>query len=325
MVHGPADTYSLLADIGGTNTRVALARGTTLMADTIRRFRNAEYPGLETVLKAFLAAEDNPDCAGACVAAAGPVRDGVATLTNLDWTIDADTIGRAAHAETVSVLNDLQAQGHALGHLGPDALTAVVEGPEAPHAAKLVIGLGTGFNCAPVYETPGGRYVPPAEAGHANLPIRTEMELELCRNLEDVHGFPSVEEVLSGRGLAHTYSWIARRSGQPPRDVTSADIFTAAQAGDDALATETLTLFVKMFGTVTGNLALIHLPFGGVYLIGGMARAVTPWLGLLGYADAMRDKGRFSGFMKNFPVHVIEDDYAALTGCAHHLGALLAR
>ena len=41
------------------------------------------------------------------------------------------------------------------------------------------------------------------------------------------------------------------------------------------------------------------------------------------YADAMRDKGRFAGFMKNFPVHVIEDDYAALTGCAHHLAALL--
>ncbi|GKY87693.1 glucokinase [Sinisalibacter aestuarii] len=325
MVTGPADTYSLLADIGGTNTRVALARGTELLPDTIRKYRNADYPGLETVLSTFLAEEGNPDCAGACVAAAGPVRDGVATLTNLDWTIDGETVARAAHAETVAVLNDLQAQGHALGHLAPEALTTILDGPDAgPQAAKLVIGLGTGFNCAPVYETPGGRYVPPAEAGHANLPIRTEAELELCRELENVHGFPSVEEVLSGRGLVHTYAWLARRAGNP-REVTSAGIFAAAESGSDPVAEETLRLFVKMFGTVTGNLSLIHLPFGGIFLIGGMARAVTPWLGPLGYGEAMRDKGRFSGFMKNFPVYVIEDDYAALTGCAHHLAARLAR
>jgi glucokinase len=323
MVTGRPDTFTLLADIGGTNTRVALARGTELLPETVRKYRNADYPGLETVLKAFLAEEGNPDCAGACVAAAGPVRDGVATLTNLDWTIDAETIARAAHAETVAVLNDLQAQGHALGHLDAASVTRVVDGPEAgPQATKLVIGLGTGFNCAPVYETPGGRYVPPAEAGHANLPIRTEAELEFCRELENVHGFPSVEEVLSGRGLVHTYGWLARRAGTP-REVSSADIFAAAEAGSDEIATEALRLFVKMFGTVTGNLSLIHLPFGGVYLIGGMARAVTPWLGPLGYTEAMRDKGRFAGFMKNFPVFVIEDDYAALTGCAHHLAARL--
>ena len=35
MVTGPADTYSLLADIGGTNTRVALARGTALLPETV--------------------------------------------------------------------------------------------------------------------------------------------------------------------------------------------------------------------------------------------------------------------------------------------------
>lgn len=323
MVTGPANTFSLLADIGGTNTRVALARGTELLAETVRKYPNADYPGLETVLSAFLAENGNPDCAGACVAAAGPVRDGVASLTNLDWTINADTVARATRAEVVSVLNDLQAQGHALGHLDAASLMPVVEGPEAGAvAAKLVIGLGTGFNCAPVYETPGGRYVPPAEAGHANLPIRTVEELELCGELENVHGFPSVEEVLSGRGLVHTYGWLARRAGSP-REVTSTEIFAAAQAGDDPIAIETLRIFVKMFGTVTGNLALIHLPFGGIFLIGGMARAISPWLAPLGYADALRDKGRFSGFMKNFPVFVIEDDYAALTGCAHHLAARL--
>ena len=73
---------------------------------------------------------------------------------------------------------------------------------------------------------------------------------------------------------------------------------------------------------VAGNLALIQLPFGGVYLVGGVARALAPHLSRFGFADAFRDKGRFAGFMRNFGVAVIEDDYAALVGSAAHLVAL---
>ncbi|HCQ66885.1 MAG TPA: glucokinase [Rhodobacteraceae bacterium] len=321
------NTFSLLADIGGTNTRVALAEGTRLIPDSVQKFRNAEHPGLGAVLERYLEDAGHPDCVGACVAGAGPVRDGALTLTNLDWTIDGDTVGRAAKAETVAVLNDLQAQGFALGYLPETSLTRVVEGGDPANssgtgASMLVIGIGTGFNCAPVHAAPGGRFVPPAEAGHANLPIRNELELELCQALEDAHGFPSVEEVLSGRGLKNLDSFFARRAGRP-RELSSDQIIAAATAGDDPVAEETLREFVRIFGTVTGNLALIHLPFGGIYLIGGMARAVTPWFEAMGYADAIRDKGRFAGFMRNFSVSVIDDDFAALTGCAHHLDGLL--
>ncbi len=93
----------------------------------------------------------------------------------------------------------------------------------------------------------------------------------------------------------------------------------AIATGTDTLASEAGRVFVRMLGTVAGNLALIHLPFGGIYLIGGVARAFTPHLADFGFAEAFRDKGRFAGFMQNFRVSVIEDDYAALTGCAVYL------
>ncbi len=111
----PADTYSLVADVGGTNTRVALAEGTRLLPDTVRKYSNAQFPGLETVLRRYVEEEDDVDCTGACVAVAGPVRDGVGELTNLNWTFDRDSLVRATRAEQVAILNDLQAQGHALG------------------------------------------------------------------------------------------------------------------------------------------------------------------------------------------------------------------
>ena len=42
-----------------------------------------------------------------------------------------------------------------------------------------VIGVGTGFNAAVVYDTPHGRLVPPSEAGHASFAFRGEREREI--------------------------------------------------------------------------------------------------------------------------------------------------
>ncbi|RVV99616.1 glucokinase [Mesobaculum littorinae] len=317
-----ADTYSLVADIGGTNTRVALAEGPRVLTDTIKRYSNAEFPGLEAVLRRYLDDTGDIDFAGACAAVAGPVHDGCASMTNLDWTLDRETLARATRAENVALLNDLQAQGHALDHIAPENIAEVVINHDRnPRAAELVVGVGTGFNCCPVFRTDTGRYVPPSEAGHINLPIRTEADLRLCGFVETAHGFPSIEDVLSGRGLERVYAWLGEEAGDP-RPASATQIMAGMIDDSDPRAAQAVEVFVRLLGTVVGNLALIHLPFGGIYLIGGVARAMQPYLGRFGFEQALRDKGRFSQFMGNFGVSIVEDDYAALTGCACHLDGL---
>jgi glucokinase len=318
----PKNTYALVADIGGTNTRVALAHGRTIVDGTIRRYRNSAFPGLEAVLERYIAEENGVDPIAACVAVAGPVHDARATLTNLDWTIDKDTLARATRAETTAILNDLQAQGHALGSIAPENIRTIIDGPaDQPNAAKLVVGIGTGFNAAPVYDLEQGRIVPPSECGHANLPIRTERELRLCRFVSTAHGFPAVEDVLSGRGLERVYAFFGHEADDL-RECAAQDIMAACEDGSDTRAEDAARLFTCILGTVCGNLSLIQLPFGGVYLAGGVARAFAPHLTRFGFEKAFRDKGRFEEFMDNFAVHVIEDDYAALTGSAAHLHGL---
>ncbi len=315
------DTLTLVADIGGTNTRVALARGAAVIAASVRRFRNADFTGLEAVLRAYLAEQGGIDCKSACVAIAGPVRNGRGTLTNLDWTIDEAALARATRAETVAVLNDLQAQGHALGYIDAANLRDVLPGPGSPDAgSQLVIGIGTGFNAAPVHHLPRGRLVAAAESGHGDLPVRSEEDLALARHLEARHGFAEIEDVLSGRGLPTVYAWLCREAGEPVPAATSAAIIGALDT--DPHASRAVAVFVTMLGRVAGNLALDHLPFGGVFLAGGMARAVAPHLISHGFAEAFRDKGRFSEFMLQFGVFVIEDDFAALIGSAAHMARL---
>ena len=311
---------SLVADVGGTNTRVGLAIDGVLDPSTIARHRNADYSGLDPILRHYMTTGDKGPCSAACIAMAGPVRDGVGIMTNLDWSMDEDTLRRATGASRAAVLNDLQAQGYALPHLHDDARRVVVSGSDTANAPlneasdrQLVIGVGTGFNAAPVHRAGTGFLVAPSECGHANLPIRSEQELRLCRFVETAHGFPAIEDLLSGRGLERLFSFLTMENGA--REDCGAAIIMERLGEGDQVAEATGRLFVKLLGTVVGNLALIHLPFGGIYLVGGVARAFAPYLDRFGFETAFLDKGRFAGFMQNFPITVVEDDYAALAGC----------
>jgi glucokinase len=319
-------TLAILADIGGTNTRVALAEGTSVRLDSIRRFPNADYcargQDIAHVLRDYLT-QTGASVSGVCVAAAGPVQDGVATMTNLDWVMDGAKLTAATGASRVAILNDLQAQGQALGHIAPENLRTVLAGPVKSGGSMLVVGLGTGVNAAPVHPGPKGRIVPPSECGHVNMPVRTEEDFRLIRFIEaklqaegDVP-HAGVEEVLAGRGLANLHAFAAAEAGVPG-GLASAAVLQALDA-DDATAVHAARLYVHILGQMLADLALIHLPYGGIYLIGGMARAMTPHFARFGLETAFREARRVDLLQKDFSVTVVEDDYAALTGCAAYL------
>ncbi|WP_112309424.1 glucokinase [Pseudogemmobacter bohemicus] len=320
---------AILADIGGTNTRVALADGGQVVEGSIRRFPNAEYKArgqdIAAILRDYLGTA-NVAVDGVCVAAAGPVQDGVATMTNLDWVMDADKLRRATGARRVSILNDLQAQGHALGHIAPDCLRPLIEGAALPGQTMLVVGLGTGVNAAPVYGHGAERVVPPSESGHMNMPVRNEEDLALLGFVEGLlrerGEIPhcGVEEVLAGRGLANLYSFTTHQAGGHGGK-SSAGILDLMTVGDPA-ALAAARLYSHILAGFLSDLALSYLPWGGIYLIGGMARAMTPWFPQNQLAEQFREPRRVDLLTHAFRVSVVEDDYAALTGCAAWLEAL---
>jgi glucokinase len=304
---------NLVGDIGGTNTRLALADGPKLRLDSVAKFRNAQYDSLETVIRIYLSVQGNPDCDAACVAVAGPVKDGVGTLTNVDGKLESATLADAAQAEHAEVINDLQAQGFAIGHHLPGTLETIFPGKPDENGTKLVMGVGTGMNIAAAFETPEGRVVPPAEAGHISLPLATDDDWALARFLESRYGFPSVEEALSGRGLEHIHEWATGGT----KLSTSEIIEAAAKGGQKPL--KAVHMFTRLLGQLAGDHALTFLPQGGIYLIGGMVLATKPWFKTGGFESAFHRKGRFSDFMRQFAVYVVTDDYAALSGAAAHI------
>lgn len=304
---------TLVADIGGTNTRVALCE-TPDSPREISRFRNAEFDSLDAVLRHYLDGLGKIEISQACVAVAGPVRDGVGRMTNLAWTMDGPSLQAATGAERCFVINDLEAQGHALDDVQTRLLMGA--GTDSRDGTRLVVGLGTGFNAAPVHAVKGQTqvHVVPSECGHITLPVWDENTAALSRALSDRHGFASVEEALSGRGLLAVNAYVANDRAH----ATTQDLMSALVGAPNAQDHATADLFCRILGRVLGDLALIHLPWGGIFLIGGLARAMAPFFDSHGLPQEFAEKGRFTSFMRDFSLYIVEDDYSALTGCARY-------
>lgn len=312
-----AQNLNIVVDIGGTNTRVGLCDGIELVEGSIRRYRNVDFLGVESILRHYLSQNPGQPMA-ICIDMAGPVRDGLGTLTNLNWTVDAEEIKQGFGALVVELLNDLQAQGHAIPYLCEDSLSLVLPGQDAgAGTTQLVINVGTGLNAALVLNAGGQTLVPAAEAGHITLQAINEEERRLRDWIVLRHASPGVEDILSGRGLERLYEWVCQDEGRETT-LSASEIMSMFEKGEPS-ALRAVALFVRFFGRYAGDLALITLPTAGIYLVGGVIRHLGPHLLRMGFAESFEDKGRFSPVIRQFPVHLVVDDYAALRGCACHL------
>ena len=306
----------LIADVGGTNTRVALAHDGRLQTDSIHRYRNVNQFGVAEILRDYLnnhAPDSRPSAV--CIDVAGPVGDNQGQLTNLDWTVTTAQLCDATGASRGAIINDMQAQGLALSHLPTESFSSVLKGT-AQTGNRIVVNVGTGFNSAVVLGDGPKLTVPGSETGHVNLPVPSPEIFELHQYLTARFGFASAEEVLSGRGLGHIYAFLAQHSASEPLPSSQ---HIMAHLDSDPLALKSIFILLEVFGCVCGNLALTHLPFGGIYLVGGMAQALADHYSDSLFHSAFAAKGRFSEFMNQFSVNLVQDDHAALAGCIAHL------
>lgn len=307
----------LLADLGGTNTRLGLAVDGRVDTASVQSFANADFSGLAPLVDQYLQGARCGRVSAFCAGVAGPVRAGAAQLTNYDWYIDRSTLSGVLGSAHVSLMNDLQAQGFALNDLTSDHVTPLFEGAlSEPHSVRMVMGLGTGSNIAVVHDTPTGLLVPPAEAGHTSLPFAEGRCAELIAHLGTHHTHRPIESAVSGPGLVNIYHWLTGKH------ITPAEIMTAQKDGQPD-AVEALDLFCDILGQVAGDLCLTHLPMGGLFFIGGMARAVGPVLADSGFYSQFCAKGPYADIMRDIPIHLITDDNAALLGCARYLAQTL--
>lgn len=300
----------LVSDIGGTNTRLALADEDGVKAETLMRARNDNYASFDAVLADYLSKQDTGDVDGICVAIAGPVQGTSGRLTNRDWTLKAATFGAQCGAARAAIINDLTALGFALSRNTPEPIYGATNGPKNGQA--LVVGMGTGFNVSPTKRSLAGVTVAmEAELGHAELPypVATLLRDDLGDAAVE---FKTFEDIFCGPGLERLHTVI---SGDT---LGGAEIMTAFEANDTD-AQRTVRLFARALGQLTRAMMHQYMPRDGIAFAGSASRGVLGSDALNDFIDSLTAEGPGIVDAASFPLGIITDDAAALEGCRQYL------
>ena len=304
-------TGIVLGDIGGTNARFAIAGRPGEFGDIVN-FPTADFATFDDALRGYL--DENPDkeITRAAVAVAGPVSDGAAVMTNLNWTVSARALKDDFGYEAASVLNDFAANAMAVPLLQPDDVDSINSGRAVESAPIAVIGPGTGLGVAALVPGQNGPAVVPTEGGHVAMAPTDDEEYELLRILRREFGHVSAERVLSGQGIVNLYRALAAVRNLPAVFADPAEITGAVDS--DELAAETMSRFFAMLGGFVGDTALTLGARGGVYLMGGILPRLGGRLKASSFLDRVQAKGRFRDYLREIPIKLAVHDNPALLG-----------
>lgn len=235
-------TYLLTGDIGGTNSRMGLYSADSNIPLMVKHYRNQDYlkgkeDGIfETMIIAPFLKQCWKECGLAdlgsadiitCLAVAGPVRANTVSMSNLhNLIIDGNAIANqkycsqdpyVARIKVCKIINDFVAQGYGCLTLDPKEIRELNPGSYKnmdPMGPKVCVGAGTGLGeCFLTPDVDGNYSCFPSEGGHVEYAPRNDLEVNLWKYVKAKFGYEnriSVERIVSGRGLANVYEFLAK-------------------------------------------------------------------------------------------------------------------
>jgi glucokinase len=316
----------LAGDVGGTKTILALfeAQGGGWRCVKKTRYSSLDYPTFTGLLQDFLSDGKERSIDSACLGVAGPIVDGDCVATNLPWVLLRREIGALVGTENVRLLNDLEATAWGILNLPEADFVTLNPGTDSRPGNRAVIAAGTGLGEAIIAWNGENYQVLASEGGHADFAPGSEQEIALLRFLwEKYPGHVSYERLLSGEGLVNIYEFLKKTAHAPAQsgierqmdeNDPAAVIGEAGVAGSDELSVAALSLFCRIYGAEAGNLALKCLPYGGVYIAGGIAAKILPVLTRGDFLEGYLEKGRYRAALKQIPVKVCTNQEIGLLG-----------
>ena len=334
----------LAGDIGGTNARLAIYEVTGEGAELglvpvfERTYPSASHGSLDVIAEEFLATAAAQlgaaaKVTSACFGIAGPIENNICRATNLPWVVDGGALSGRLGVDRVKLVNDFYAAALGVTAVRPTDLAPLGGGPPVTNGPIAVLGAGTGLGQAFLLWSAAldGYQVVPSEGGHIDLAARTPLEQGLVQFLTAKYGRVSCERVLSGHGLVDVFAFLSEEpacrgmirpetaavlAGAGPRHDPAAVISERALAGTDPVCELALGIFCSVLGAVAGNLGLMLLATGGVYIAGGIAPRILPFLQRSGFREAFDRKGRLHTLVERMPAYVVTHGQPGLLGAA---------
>lgn len=314
----------LAVDIGGTKTLFQLSTddNEVILECT---YASEDYASFDAVLSEFLDNEEIKSLLidSACFAVAGPVLGRDAYVTNLPWQLNADDLADKFAIHQIHLCNDFEAVGYGISCLSDDDIVTLQQGQPVEGAPRAVIGAGTGLGQALLIPEAQNWKILATEGGHVDFAPTNKRQVLLLEHMMRRFGQVSYERLVSGIGLVTIYEFLRAylqydedpklRQAMIATD-PSAAISDFAINNGDSLASQALDMFVEIYGSQAGNLALSALPRAGLYIAGGIAAKNLARFQTGAFMTAFNAKGKMADLAKTIPVRLILEPKVGLLG-----------
>lgn len=309
----------LVADIGGTNARFAVASGSARSGFTLShicRLKNEDFEHLRDAASAYLETYSGPKPQRACFAVAAPIGAGPVKLTNSTWRFDPTDLAQIIGLDTILLVNDFAAQARGAPLAPIDEVAILNQGQAKPETPCAVLGPGTGLGLGLLI--PQGRdiLVIETEGGHAGFAPRTELEVVVGKFIADEYGYVSWERLLSGRGLVNIHRALCAHESLPWSGERPEDITASALADPDSMCGRVVDLFCACLGAFAGDVAVLSGARSGVYLAGGILPRIRVLLENSPFLQRFSRRGPMTRYAEAIPIKLLLTDSAALLGAA---------
>jgi glucokinase len=320
----------LAGDVGGTKTTLILyaKQGPSLRPALRSRMRTREFSSAVELVESFVAQARRERVAVdelgmASLACAGAVVEGRVLTNNLPWTVEVEPLAKCLGLprNRVRLLNDLVAAAASLDHLTPDDFLPLNQASSQPRAPRALIAAGTGLGEALLFWDGHGYRIFPSEASLTDFAPRNDRELLLVQSLRQRMPRVCSEEIVSGRGFRSIHqiifpgvqhAWFDDPSIDPAAMITQQALDRVCPA-----CVETLQIWTEAFAAEAGNMALRVLPFGGVYIAGGIALKILSKMKDGSFVRVFSDKAKLSKELARIPISVVLNEDAPVLGAAY--------
>jgi glucokinase len=326
--------FILTGDIGGTNSRLTLhevgrhetvTQGGPMPGVSVfhKEYLNCNYPTFQDLLKTFFAEAPARTQAvvpaAACFAVAGPVDGNAVAFTNrAGWVIDGNELQDSLQIPHIRLINDFVANGYGLLTLSEKETVTLQQGTPKVGAPIACLGAGTGLGECYLTCKDGVYDCWPSEGGHAEFAPRGELQIRLLHFLmakfKATHRV-SLERIVSGKGLVNVYEFLRKEFPEKANAAVDQELqaagdlggrVVASNAGHDDLCRQAMHIMIDVYGSEAGTVALKWLPFGGLYIAGGLApKNLSYFTNSDLFMNSLMDKGRVTPALKQVPIKIV--------------------
>ncbi|MFT5813961.1 MAG: glucokinase, partial [Psychroserpens sp.] len=315
---------NIIADIGGTNMRVAQIDAKGNIAN-ITIYACAEHESLAFVLTDFLTKHKLlGNKINACLAIACPVDKDLIVMTNLPWQFLQTELKAELQFNELVLINDFTAIAHAIPYLGATQRVQIGVGDVVANKPISICGAGTGLGVANLIAIDSVWHSLSGEGGHVDFAPVDQQEVAILQFLSKKYPRVSYEQVLSGLGIEQIYQALSYEKNGEITKLSAKEITEKALSGNCSLSVETLAQFCRILGSFAGNLALTLGSYGGVYIAGGVVPRFIEFFASSEFRQRFEQKGRLSSFTQPIPTFVVTEKQPGLLGASAYLNQFMS-